>query len=177
MDIGWKGSRLCFLPIERDRHFRLQYHWINDPKVTEWTDVGDYPVTAHGIEAYLNSTEITHEPPQTILFAIEKLDGKFIGLCDIRHINYISGYGEIGYIIGDKEEWGQGYGTEIVSMLVKYCFDIINLRTVTAKVLAPNIGSGKVLEKNGFQKCACIPKYEWRRGDYRDVFWYYLQKA
>ncbi len=176
MEYGWLGTRLQFVPVEREKHFELQYRWFNNPAVTQWTDIEEFPLSPKGVDTYLNNIELYHENPSTILFAVEKLDGTFIGLCDIRDIHYRNQYGEIGYIIGDTNQWGQGYGKEIVGMLIKYAFDMLNLRTLTAKVLSPNLASMKILEKHGFSKCGHIPSYIWRRGEYRDVFYYYLQK-
>jgi len=56
---------------------------------------------------------------------------------------------EIGYRLAE-EEWGNGYGFEIASLIEDYCFGIRKLNFIVATVEAKNIYSVKILEKKGF---------------------------
>ncbi|MEH7611840.1 GNAT family N-acetyltransferase [Gottfriedia acidiceleris] len=56
---------------------------------------------------------------------------------------------EIGYRLAE-EEWGNGYGSEIASLIEDYCFGIRKLNFIVATVEAKNIYSVKILEKKGF---------------------------
>src|SRR5262249_34429260 len=72
-------------------------------------------------------------------------------LFDVQVAGYISswiqtGKREIGYWIG-KQFWGQGIGTKALS---KFLIDV-NKRPIYAYVAKHNIGSIRVLEKNGFK--------------------------
>lgn len=48
--------------------------------------------------------------------------------------------------------------TEAVSLVVKYSFQMINLRKLFTHVLVPNVASKKILEKNGFKECGRLSK-------------------
>jgi RimJ/RimL family protein N-acetyltransferase len=56
-----------------------------------------------------------------------------------------SGEREVGYWIG-KEHWGKGIGTRALSEFLR----IVSTRPLFAHVAKLNIGSYRVLEKNGF---------------------------
>ena len=55
----------------------------------------------------------------------------------------------LGYWLGKKYE-GQGCMSRAVKLMTVFCFNILNVRKIEAGVFEGNIGSAKVLEKNGF---------------------------
>ena len=57
----------------------------------------------------------------------------------------------IGYRLR-RQWWGQGIATEVAGLLKSYLRDQCGMRTITAHVLPENIGSARVLEKNGFRR-------------------------
>ncbi len=58
---------------------------------------------------------------------------------------------EIGYWVGEPY-WGKGIASEAVTQLTEYGFNELNLLRIYAGVFDFNVGSMKVLEKNGFVK-------------------------
>lgn len=58
------------------------------------------------------------------------------------------GHDEIGYRLREQY-WRQGYGTEIATGLIDYCFKELNFTLLTADVNIENIPSVKILEKFG----------------------------
>jgi RimJ/RimL family protein N-acetyltransferase len=62
-----------------------------------------------------------------------------------------SGEVTIGYGMVESE-WGKGYGTEAVAGLIEICRAHGGVRVVNADTDLDNIGSQRVLEKNGFQR-------------------------
>ncbi|MEH7350866.1 GNAT family N-acetyltransferase [Gottfriedia acidiceleris] len=71
---------------------------------------------------------------------------QLIGTCAV--IKNDSDEFEIGYRLAE-EEWGNGYGSEIASLIEDYCFGIRKLNFIVATVEAKNIYSVKILEKKG----------------------------
>ena len=81
-------------------------------------------------------------------FAIETVDGKHIGNCAYYNLNEFKGEAELGILIGDREYWDKGYGTEAVIELVKKLFSEINLKRIYLHTLEWNVRA-----QNCFQKC------------------------
>jgi len=70
-----------------------------------------------------------------------------------RNINQelIGLYWRIGEYISskvEKEQWGKGYATEAISLVVNYAFNNLNLHRVTAGCTELNLGSLKAFQKN-----------------------------
>ena len=57
---------------------------------------------------------------------------------------------EIGYFLA-KPYWGKGLMTEAVGKVCEYGFREFGLDKITAHVFSFNVGSARVLEKNGFE--------------------------
>ncbi|WP_300690810.1 GNAT family N-acetyltransferase [Chryseobacterium sp.] len=56
---------------------------------------------------------------------------------------------EIGYTLGENY-WGKGLGTSVCKALVEYCLSLHHQKDIVAVTDLDNIGSQKVLLKNGF---------------------------
>ena len=84
-------------------------------------------------------------------FAIE-CDGKFCGVIGlILQKDVYRKSTELGYWVGEPY-WGRGIATKAVARIVQYGFDELNLFRVFAGAFEYNVGSMKVLERNGFEK-------------------------
>lgn len=78
-------------------------------------------------------------------------NNEFIGEINIRHelVDHLLNYGgHIGYKIRYSKR-RQGYGTKMLSMALPYCREILKLKKVLITCDDENIGSAKVIEKNG----------------------------
>lgn len=54
-------------------------------------------------------------------FAIE-VDSRYIGYCTLMHLTNSNGVFELGINIGDRRYWNQGYGKEVVKLLLYHGF-------------------------------------------------------
>jgi len=56
----------------------------------------------------------------------------------------------VGFLIGEKKEWGKGYASEAILMLCEYAFNQLDLVKITAGCYEENAGSKRALLKAGF---------------------------
>ena len=92
-----------------------------------------------------------------MLHLFRKSDGAAVGYCDVTpHLREAFQYGRIGYTIHNPY-WGQGYGTECATALVRIGFDMLHLHRLEAHVNLDNPASKRVLEKAGFS-FECVRK-------------------
>ncbi|WP_092506285.1 GNAT family N-acetyltransferase [Virgibacillus salinus] len=68
--------------------------------------------------------------------------------------------------IGEKSEWGKGYGTEVVEILVNFAFSRLNLHKVYLTVDSDNIGAIRCYEKVGFYKDGVLRDEVFKNGKY-----------
>ena len=121
----------------------------NNKKI--WDNLRDYipyPYTDNDAEIFINITK--NETPQQT-FGIEfqhKLCG-VIGLIVQEDVYKKSA--EIGYWIGEPY-WKKGIASKAVSLITEYGFNELLLNRIYTGVFEYNVGSMKVLEKNGFEQ-------------------------
>ncbi|MBK9119141.1 MAG: GNAT family N-acetyltransferase [Phycisphaerales bacterium] len=167
---GWEGEKVRLVPLDRDRHFQNCVRWVNDPYVTEWTLVGDFPITRLQEEAYFER-HARQASPSDVVFAIETLseEEEHIGLASLHQIDYRHGTAQTGTLIGRRKFWGQGFGTDAIRVRTRYAFEVLGLRLLLSEVMAPNVASLRALAHAGYREVGRIPDRHWKRGAYRDA--------
>jgi len=89
----------------------------------------------------------------SLIFAIIDSDSdKLIGNCSIFRVNHLNRKAEVGIFIGDKQFWSKGYGTEALSLLIDYGFNILNLNNIMLEVFSYNERAIKCYNKVGFKE-------------------------
>lgn len=163
---GWEGELVRLVPLDEERHFDNVVRWINDPEVTEWLLVGDFPLTRLAEKDWFERASKATE--SEIVFAIETLAGQHLGTSGIHAVNFRHGTCTTGSLIGERGHWGKGYGTDAARVRARYCFEVLGLRTLFTGFLDGNDRSKRMSEKNGYRECGRFPKKYWKRGAYRD---------
>ena len=91
-----------------------------------------------------------------LYFSIKTQDGKHIGNCTCYSLNATRGEAEIGIVIGDRNYWDKGYGTDAVNYLVDYIFNRSQVMRIHLKTLVSNKRAQKCFCKCGFSVCGQI---------------------
>ncbi len=125
------------------------YQWRRDPELAELD--ASFPVD-ETFEDYRHGYdwELQHPSRQRRRFAIETLSGKHIGNIAYFDINEKSGEAQLGIMVGDREYWGQGYGSEAVCLLLDHMFRDIGLKAVFLRTLDWNLRAQQSFKKNRF---------------------------
>ena len=71
-------------------------------------------------------------------------------------------------LIGEKDFWGGGYGTEITELITYYGFDRLNLNRIYLGYTADNKAAGKVYQKAGYVFEGTLKKDIYRNSKYYD---------
>jgi RimJ/RimL family protein N-acetyltransferase len=85
------------------------------------------------------------------LYNIRTLDGdRLIGFISIWVVNWASAEGRVGIGIGERADWGRGYGTDAMQVLLRYAFAELNLARVSLEAFAENARAIRSYQKAGF---------------------------
>ncbi|HAF25545.1 MAG TPA: N-acetyltransferase, partial [Blastocatellia bacterium] len=111
-----------------------------------------------------------------VSFAIRDNQGKLIGVVSAESLEPGTTHrAEIGYWLA-RPFWGQGIMTDAVRAYVGYAFGELQLLRLTAHVLESNVGSARVLEKNGFKLEGRLRKHFRKDDELLDARFYGLLK-
>jgi RimJ/RimL family protein N-acetyltransferase len=159
-----KGKKTILRPLRKATDFELCLRWINDPDVNQYLLVY-FPVTEKKEEEWFD--RIANNPNEIVL-GIETLDGKLIGNMALVHINAKDRTASTGALIGEKEYWSKGYGTDAKMTLLNYAFNTLNLRKINSSVYAFNKRSLRYNLKCGYKVEGVRKKQIFRNGKYHD---------
>ena len=100
------------------------------------------------------------------VFAIETINGCVIGDMELDHICWSKRETELRIRIGEKEYWGKGLGTEAVSLVLNYVFQVKNFFRVYLRVYDFNQRAINCYLKNGFRPVGILHRAE---KDWKDI--------
>jgi ribosomal-protein-alanine N-acetyltransferase len=162
-------------PLLTDKPALLEH--LNSKDVYNTTLTIPYPYSEAHADSWLQKRIAHHEKQgKEVSFAIRDMDGKLIGVVSADNLELGDAHkAEIGYWLA-RDYWRQGIMTDAVKAYVKYAFEELGLLKLMAHVFELNIGSARVLEKNGFKLEGRLRKHFRKDGKLLDARLYGLLK-
>lgn len=143
------------------------FRWINDREVTRGL-MARYPFSLEterdwvkGAAKPLDFTDVR--------LAVETKDGLHIGHCGLHRGSAENRHAELGIMIGEKEYWGRGFGTDTMLTLLRFAFEQMNLHKVTLGVFEFNERGLAMYTKLGFVEEGRFREDQFRDGRYWDI--------
>jgi len=123
--------------------------WRNDIEVTSSLGGNTYFTSTLRELEWLKKIILNDEKNIRLAICITS-DNQHIGNINLTSINWINQCAEFSIMIGDKSQWGKGYGKEATKLILKYAFAELNLNRVYLTVREDNNNAIKLYKKNGF---------------------------
>jgi RimJ/RimL family protein N-acetyltransferase len=162
----FRGELVRLTQVSRD-NLPAYKRWMRDYEVQRFLARTPTPITDEAEEAWFESVA---EDTGDYIFAIRTLDGDtLIGNCGLHNVEAKNRLAEFGIIIGEKDYWGRGYGTDAARVILRFAFDELNLHRVELDVYDFNPRAIRSYEKVGFVHEATRRDALFRDGAYHDV--------
>jgi RimJ/RimL family protein N-acetyltransferase len=141
--------------------------WINDPEVKN-NLLLRYPISRFQEEKWIERA-LEENDQNNKTFAIETKDCIYLGGIGLHGIDWENRKAEVGIVIGKKEYWNKGYGTDAMMTILDFAFNQMNLHRVFLRVFEFNARGIKSYEKCGFKKEGVLREDRYRSGEYHDT--------
>ena len=138
--------RIRLRPIRLDDVDAIM-EWINDPAVTRNFASMSERITREQEIAFLERTLASDTDR---LFAIEDLEGRYLGNAGIHKIYWPARNGRLGIVIGRKDAQGQGLGQEALRLTAALGFRDLKLHKIWLVHFATNARMHHIAKKLGF---------------------------
>ena len=161
-----KGKKVILRPVDVERDLERCLVWINDPEVVQFLGKPLKPITRNKEQELL---EKILSDESGVVFAIDTLDGRHIGMTGLHRISHFDGTAVTGTMIGDKRYWGRGYGTDAKMLLLWYAFRVLNLRRINSHVICFNKRSLGCQLKCGYKIEGVKKREVYKNGRYHDL--------
>jgi len=148
--INISGEKVALGPFQRGV-VPLLSKWDNDFEVSFFSGDPLRSIPRETTESRFEqgSREISRDRIDFIIYQKETL--RPIGLTELRRINYRNGTADFGILIGEKDCWSKGYGTETTLLMLDYGFSVLSLHNITLETYAYNERAIKAYQRAGFQ--------------------------
>lgn len=160
------GERIYLRRVEKNDLEGNYFQWLNDQGVTRWMQNGIFPNSAESMLDYYQY--MVGSRTDMNLAIVLKEDDRHIGNISLNGLNEMFRSAEIGILIGEKDAWGRGYGSEAIALLAGHAFQRMNLNRLGAGAVVENVGSIRAFEKAGFSREGISRQAYFCEGQYRD---------
>jgi RimJ/RimL family protein N-acetyltransferase len=141
--------------------------WFNDPEVRRTLRVV-YPVSLADEEKWFEALVSSHDK----ILGIEVRDGadwRLIGNVGLIDIDWRERCADLGIVIGERDQWGKGYGSDAIRTIARFAFDELNLHRLQLQVYELNERGRRCYERCGFTCEGTKREAVFRSGRYHDV--------
>ncbi|MBA7503138.1 Spermidine N(1)-acetyltransferase [subsurface metagenome] len=143
------------------------WEWLNDEEVMWfWAAPGNTQSLPEVEQWFTRLQEVADHPSKQ--FIIENEEGTPIGQIFYEHLDTKHQRTEVGILIGEKEYWGKGYGTDAMIAFLDYLFNELGLHRVYLHLQSYNTRALKSYEKCGFIQEGILRHHSFTRGEYYD---------
>ena len=142
------GKKIILRVLEK-RDLKRSLVWLKDPSVNMYLSQNfrDYDEKRE-----LKWFEFVLSSKNDIVFAIEDIETKLhIGNCALHKIDWEKDSCELGIMIGDKDYWNRGYGSDVIKSIINFSMTGLKLKNIVLSVYSYNKRAIKVYKKCGFK--------------------------
>lgn len=139
--------------------------WIQDEDIFQkWGGelFGTFPISAKIIDdKYRLQNGDCKEPDNFYPWVAVDESGNAVGHFIMRYLNGDRDLLRFGWVIVDDQARGKGYGTQMLSLGLKYAFEILGVKKVTIGVFENNDPAHKCYSRLGFWETGIVEKKPW----------------
>jgi RimJ/RimL family protein N-acetyltransferase len=141
------GEKVYLSPVSTD-DFELFMQWVNDMEITQYVSMSQR-IFSELLEKEAIEKMAKGENSFTI---VDLATDKVIGNCSYLHVDNLHRRAEVGIMVGDKEYWSRGYGSDAMRLLLEFGFCVRNYNKISLGVLDFNERAINCYEKVGFKR-------------------------
>ena len=169
--INIQGEKVALGPLRREL-LPLYQAWINDFAVTRTLLFAMRPVSAEAEEQwYLGASGgLPADSSSNITFtAYERPTLRPVGTSGLTEIDHRLRRANFGIVLGARDCWGKGYGTETARLVLEYGFTALNLHNIMLTTQSFNERAIRAYMRAGFREFGRRREAHWLAGRAYDV--------
>ncbi len=142
-------GEIVVLRRHRPENLAAFQRWYRDPEISRLTRYRTEPMTSDEIERYFRARVLGGD---TLSYGIHLTDNdRLIGSATFSQLDLANGSVTYHIMIGERDCWGLGYGTEATELMLELAFEDLRLHRVALAVFEFNRRAIRSYEKAGFR--------------------------
>lgn len=122
-------------------------NWMNDPETIRYLESRFYHNTPKSLREYVVEQNAN---PHVFFLAIRNKSRIHIGNIKLSNVSVVHRTAEVSLVISSRY-WGQGIGTEAISLISDFAFSVLDLHKLYAGAYSENIASIRAFQRAGFE--------------------------
>ncbi|MFC1723149.1 GNAT family N-acetyltransferase [Nanoarchaeota archaeon] len=145
-DVMIIGDRIYLQNLTLEHASEEYAGWLNDSEVNRYLETRK--ATIDDLKQYIQKQ--IDNPNSLFVGVFDKESKTHIGNIKLEPIDWSRRTAVFGILIGDKNYWGKGIGTEATKLIVDFAFKSLDLKEIELGVISTNIPAIHVYKKVGF---------------------------
>ncbi len=139
--------------------------WYADPEIARLARYQEAPMRPEEIERFFAARVVG---PDAMAMAIhERATDRLVGTCAFSQLDGDNGSALYHITIGEKDAWGQGFGSEATQLMLDHAFGVLGLHRVALFVFEFNERAIRA-----YQRCGFVLEGRSRESIFRDGQWW-----
>ncbi len=122
------GSKTYLSPLSSD-DAEFMYRWHNDLE-TIFLAQGPGLRSPGTVSEFGEFIDTFHKRKWPILMIVDLETDQPIGWCSLWNVRPAQNQAEVAIMIGEREYWGKGFGSDAMRLLLNYGFNLMNLNSI-----------------------------------------------
>lgn len=161
------GPRIYLRPLEENDADGPYLGWLNDEVVCAGNSHHAFPYPRRKALDYIQSSAMSDR--DVVLAIVLKENDRHIGNIALSSIHPLYRTAQFSILLGDRHEWGKGYGLEAGRLMFHHGFLGLNLARIECGTFATNTGMRKLALALGMKEEGMRRRAAWKNGEYLDV--------
>ncbi len=142
-------GRLVVLREKRIEDVEADFAWRVDSELASLDATTPLRLSLKEYKRYFRD-ELEYPSPWSVRLAVETLDGEHIGNVMYYDVDERKRQAELGIMIGIREYWDRGYGTDVVATILRHIFVETGIERVYLHTLEWNERAQTAFKNTGF---------------------------
>lgn len=162
------GRRIVLAEFAESDITSQYIRWLNDPEVVRFSNQRFLQHDTESARRYFQSFVQSSNLFLAVRLAeSDEAIGTMTAYISTQHRT-----ADMGILLGERRCWGQGYGLEAWSLLMRHLFEDRQLRKITAGTLSCNVGMVKIMERSGMTLEGRRREQELVEGEPQDIVYF-----
>jgi len=147
----YRGALVRLSSISAEDMAKAFVQWDRDTEMHRLADTDPAQLWSEKKLKEFFEKDLEKDPPRAYRFSVRSLpDDRLIGAAGLVP-NWIHGDAWAYIVVGDRDCWNKGFGTDAMRLILQYGFIELNLRRISLGLHAYNERALKTYQKVGFQ--------------------------
>lgn len=157
-----------YLRALKKEDFKTTIKWRNDPEVTKYLGSKSRFVSEYDEKKWFEDYIKNKNDKNLRLAVCLKETNQHIGNIYLLNIDLVNRNAEYAILIGEKQYWGKGLGTEGTDLILIHAFNELGLERVYLYVIESHVAAIKLYEKCGFAQEGVLRNSLFKNGTFHN---------